>query len=234
VIPSQGGKISVPNLRKPFYRVDEVLECWSMSERDIMSFVLSGALTVSASVARLRVTYGICRQSTAGVTDRILSSHRYIIGIVPLQGCDAWRVMRQGEFAITALQTPADEFAMIDNSAGHNQHVVGKSDLVISHEELICFEKANPALAGQAEAVDGNRRGAPSRYQWDDIWVELCAMIFLDGLPETQIELVQHIARWLEAQGKPVPDDSTIKKKIKPLWQRLRESMKRRAASHNA
>ena len=163
---------------KPFYYVDEVLARWSLTERDLMSFVLSGALTVSATVAGLRVTYGICRPSAAGVTDRIASSHPYIIGIVPLQGCDAWRVMRQGEFAITALQTPADEFAMIDNPAGHNQHVVGKSDLVISHEELICFEKANPALAGQAEAEDGNRRGAPSRYQWDDIWVELCAMIF--------------------------------------------------------
>jgi len=92
----------------------------------------------------------------------------------------------------------------------------------------------NPALAGQAEAEDGNRRGAPSRYQWDDIWVELCAMIFLDGLPETQAELVQHIARWLESRGKPVPDDSTIKKKIKPLWQRLREPMERHSVSHNA
>ena len=47
-------------------------------------------------------------------------------------------------------------------------------------------------------------------------------MIFLDGLPETQAELVQHIAAWLEDHGKPVPDDSTIKKKIRPLWQRLR------------
>ena len=83
-------------------------------------------------------------------------------------------------------------------------------------------------------AEDGNRRGAPSRYQWDDIWVELCAMIFLDGLPETQAELVQHIARWLESRGKPVPDDSTIKKKIKPLWQRLREPMERHSVSHNA
>lgn len=212
----------MPNLRKPFYHIDEVLERWSMSERDIMSFVLAGSLTVSATVAGLRVTCGICRPSAAGVTDRIASSHRYIIGIVPLQGCDAWRVMRQGEFSITALQAPADEFAMIDNAAGNNQHVVGKPDLVIGLEELIRFEKANPALADHAAADEINRRGAPSKYVWDDIWVELCVMIFLDGLPETQTALVQQVAAWLEAQGKPVPDDSTIKKKIKPLWQRLR------------
>lgn len=47
-------------------------------------------------------------------------------------------------------------------------------------------------------------------------------MIFLEGIPETQTALVQQVAAWLEAQGKRVPDDSTIKKKIKPLWQRLR------------
>lgn len=212
----------MPNLRKPFYHIDEILERWSMSERDIMSFVLAGSLTVSATVAGLRVTCGICRPSAAGVTDRIASSHCYIIGIVPLQGCDAWRVMRQGEFSITALQAPSDEFAMIDNAAGNNQHVVGKSDLVIGLEELIRFEKANPALADHAGSGEGNRRGAPSKYEWDDIWVELCTMIFLDGLPSTQAELVQHIASWLEDQGKRVPDDSTIKKKIRPLWQRLK------------
>ncbi len=72
----------MPNLRKPFYHIDEVLERWSMSERDIMSFVLAGSLTVSATVAGLRVTCGICRPSAAGVTDRIASSHRYVIGIV--------------------------------------------------------------------------------------------------------------------------------------------------------
>ena len=41
----------MPNLRKPFYHVDEVLERWSISERDLMSFMLSGALTVSATVS---------------------------------------------------------------------------------------------------------------------------------------------------------------------------------------
>lgn len=205
---------------KPFYHVDEVLERWSMSERDVMSFVLSGSLTVSATVAGLRVTCGICRTSAAGVIDRIASSHRYIIGIVPLQPSDAWRVLRQGESVITALKAPADEFATIDDPAGNNQHVVGKSDLVIDHDELVRFEKANPkVISGDHEP---GRRGAPSQFDWDAVWVELCAYIFLDGLPETQAELVKYIAGWLEDQGKRVPDDSTIKKKIRPLWQRLR------------
>jgi len=210
------------HVQKPFYHIDEILERWDMSERDVMSFVLSGSLTVSATVAGLRVTCGICRTSATGVIDRIASSHRYIIGIVPLQPSDGWRVLRQGEFAVTTLKAPADEFATIDDAAGNNQHVVGKADLVIAHDELARFEKVIPELAAEAKQATQPRRGAPSKYDWDDIWVELCAMIFLEGIPETQAELVQHVAAWLEAQGKRVPDDSTIKKKIKPLWQRLR------------
>ena len=197
---------------KPFYYVDEVLARWNLSERDLMSFVLSGALTVSATVAGLRVTYGLCRPSAAGVVDRIATSHSYIIGLSPLQQSDAWRVLRHGEVAITTLAAPAEQFAMIENATGENQHLVQKGDLVISHEE---FMRLNVGR-------DANRRGAPSKYDWDDIWVELCAMIFLEGVPETQAELVQHVAAWLEGQGRRVPDDSTIKKKIKPLWQRIR------------
>lgn len=207
---------------KPFYYVDEVLARWSLTERDLMSFVLSGALTVSATVAGLRVTYGLCRPSAAGVVDRIATSHSYIIGLIPLTQSDAWRALRHGEVAITTLAAPAEQFAMIENATGENQHLVQKSDLVVSHEEFLRFEKVHPALGALDGGRDTNRRGAPAKYDWDDIWVELCAMIFLEGIPETQAELVQHVAAWLEAQGKRVPDDSTIKKKIKPLWQKLR------------
>jgi len=90
---------------------------------------------------------------------------------------------------------------------------------------------ANDAQTGTGHQK-GNRR--LHRKEGDDIWVELCAMIFLDGLPETQAELVQQVATWLEAQGKPVPDDSTIKKKIRPLWQRLRPGAGRQAHSLGA
>ena len=221
-------------LQKPFYHIDEVLERWSISERDMMAFVLAGSLTVSATVAGLRVTYGLCRPSAAGVTDRIATSHSYIIGLVPLQRSDAWRILKQGEFAITTLLAPPEEFAMIDNAAGNNQHVVQKADLVIAHDELVRFEKANPGIIGTNITGDVNRRGAPSQFDWDEIWVELCAVIYLDGLPETQAELVQHIADWLQGKGKRVPDDSTIKKKIRPLWQRLRSEAEPRAPSLTA
>jgi len=44
-----------------------------------------------------------------------------------------------------------------------------------------------------------------------------------EGVPATQVEFVSRMSDWFSAQGQTCPDDSTIKKKLKPLWQRLRQ-----------
>ena len=204
------------HLQKPFYHIDEVLERWSISERDMMAFVLAGSLTVSATVAGLRVTYGLCRPSAAGITDRIATSHSYIIGLVPLQRSDAWRVFKQGEFAITTLLAPPEEFAMIDNAAGNNQHGVQKVDLVIAHDELVRFEKANPAIMGTSTTGDISRRGAPSQFDWDDIWVELCAVIYLDGLPEHKLNSCSTSPIGLKAMKSACPTTARSRRRSGP------------------
>ena len=45
-------------LRKPFYHIDELLARWEMTERDITAFVLADELTLSATVAGIRIQYG--------------------------------------------------------------------------------------------------------------------------------------------------------------------------------
>lgn len=46
-------------------------------------------------------------------------------------------------------------------------------------------------------------------------------MIDADGLPNTQNELVGRMADWFDTHHKKAPDESTIKKKLKPLWRQL-------------
>jgi hypothetical protein len=123
------------------------------------------------------------------------------------------------------LLASAEEFAMIDNAAGNHQHVVAKSNLVISHEELHGFEKTNHGALGTHGAGVEVRQGAPARFDRVTVWVELCAVIYLERLPDTQAELVKHVANWLQERDKAVPGESTIKKTLRPLWQRLREPM---------
>jgi hypothetical protein len=66
--------------------------------------------------------------------------------------------------------------------------------------------------------------GAPTRHNWERFYVELCVRIHQHGLPETQKELVEDMQDWIMDDpnwGDP-PDESTIRKKVKVIWQRLR------------
>lgn len=66
--------------------------------------------------------------------------------------------------------------------------------------------------------------GAPTRHNWERFYVELCVRIHQHGLPETQKELVQDMEDWIMDDpnwGEP-PDPSTIRKKVKVVWQRLK------------
>lgn len=66
--------------------------------------------------------------------------------------------------------------------------------------------------------------GAPTRHSWERFYVEMCCRIFHDGLPDTQTELVELMQDWIMDDpnwGEP-PDPSTIRKKVKVVWQRLK------------
>ncbi len=66
------------------------------------------------------------------------------------------------------------------------------------------------------------RRGAPPRFDWDSFWIEVCRIVHEDGIPITQSELVRRMNQWFDSQERGSPDESTIKKKLKPLWHTLR------------
>lgn len=66
--------------------------------------------------------------------------------------------------------------------------------------------------------------GAPTRHNWERFYVELCVRIHQHGLPETQKELVQDMEDWImdDPNWGEAPDPSTIRKKVKVVWQRLK------------
>lgn len=66
--------------------------------------------------------------------------------------------------------------------------------------------------------------GAPTRHSWERFYVEMCCRIFHDGLPDTQTELVEVMQDWImdDPNWGEAPDPSTIRKKVKVVWQRLK------------
>ena len=208
-------------LRKPFYHLDELLTRWDMTEWDVTAFVLSDELTLSATIAGLRILFGRIDSDNLHDYFRIPEGSRFVIGTVELAREDAWRVLRDGSWTITSVKAPPDCFADIDDDSIDNKHLIHRDDLVICRAEIERFETAQKIAA---EPDTPTRRGAPSRFDWDGFWIEICRVIHEDGVPGTQSELVGRMVEWFDNHGQASPDESTIKKKIKPLWQKLRRA----------
>jgi hypothetical protein len=153
-------------LRKPFYHLDELLTRWDMTERDVTAFVLSNELTLSATIAGLRILFGrIDSYNLDHDYFRIPEGSRFVIGTVELACGDAWRVLGDGSWTITSVKAPPDCFADIDDDSIDNKHLVHRDDLVICRAEIERFE----AVQGIASEPDTpTRRGAPSRFDWMD------------------------------------------------------------------
>src|SRR4051812_462158 len=100
-------------LRKPYYHLDEALMRWDMTERDITAFVLADELTISATVAGLRVQYGSIEEVDAGEFVRMPEGQRYLIGTVDIHRDDAWRILREGSQSIRSLKAPQGTFQEI-------------------------------------------------------------------------------------------------------------------------
>ena len=228
---------NVSILEKPFYPVAEVCDRWNMGVHDIAAFVLAGELTLSATVAGLCVIHGAIVQIDADQWERIPGGRRTIIGTIDLMRDDAWMVMQEGSHEITHLKAPEDEYLAVDDYLSNGHYLVTQGALVICKAEIDRFEAAHPGLAAIVRknvcnrrlaiddrvdaAVNLHRPGAPQKYDWDAFWVELCRRIYEEGVPRTQGELVGLMLDWFGQTGRHVPDGSTVKKKVSPLWRQI-------------
>ena len=92
-------------------------------------------------------------------------------------------------------------------------------DVLITAAEVERFEDENNLVR---RVVSGP--GAQSRYDWDGFYCEIICRVHNNGLPEKQKDLIDEMFNWF--LGKSVngdaPDESTIRKKIRGFWGRLR------------
>ena len=68
--------------------------------------------------------------------------------------------------------------------------------------------------------------GATPRFDWDGAMIMLFCRFNDRGIPTTQVELIAEVQDWF-AQNSPtgeIPEESTTRKKIAPIWRALRET----------
>jgi hypothetical protein len=69
--------------------------------------------------------------------------------------------------------------------------------------------------------------GAPAKFKWDEIWFHTMAFVDEMGLPETQAALVRIVQQICAENELGEPDESTLKPKIRRLFEIFRQDEKR-------
>jgi hypothetical protein len=67
-----------------------------------------------------------------------------------------------------------------------------------------------------------NKGGSPYKYDWEPVWVEMCAYIEREGVPDTYAEMVNFIHKWMLSKTDKSPSLSHLHSKVKKLVDRLR------------
>ncbi|MBN8891048.1 MAG: hypothetical protein ABS99_00495 [Acetobacteraceae bacterium SCN 69-10] len=214
--------------RKPFYRVTELCARWSMTETDIAAFVLADELTLSIAVSQLPVEAGYYEEVDDGQWCSMPTGRRRFSGTLDLIRDDAWAVLTLGSAGVSSFQAqPGEylEYALDDDGAPLHIEAQG---LVVRRAELERFEACQASAAAStsaesslaAEPESERRRGAPTKYDVDGFWRHVCRILFHEGAPPKQAQLIRQMRDWFEARlgiGNG-PDESWIRKKIAPLW----------------
>lgn len=221
-------------IRKPFYRMEEICDRWSLMPVDIAAFALSSELQLSVAVARLPVTVGVWDQTADGDWFQIPKGQRSINGLVDLFPEDAWRIIQHGAQVVSRLKAPEGEYTEPALSgASASGLTVEPKDLAISHAELERFQDVHglvqpPAISGNIGAVFRSTvsRGATPRFDWDAFWCEVARSLLFEGVPESQAALVRRMEGWFAARHQQ-PDTSTLKKKLSPLWRAVASEAER-------
>jgi hypothetical protein len=91
-------------------------------------------------------------------------------------------------------------------------------DIMITASEIDRFEVAH-GISRRAHVGPG----APSRYDWDGFYIALVKRLFTQGLPPRQKDLIDEMQEWFiqTSDNGDAPDESTIRRRIRAVWQEL-------------
>lgn len=97
--------------------------------------------------------------------------------------------------------------------------LVRSSDLMLTAANVLRFEEERELLRGRAPSI-----GAAPRYDWDAMYVWLFKRVHERGIPASQAAMIGEVQDWFgqHSEAGEVPEDSTIRKRLAPLWRELR------------
>ena len=191
---------------RAFYSLNETSARWGCAAADLAGWAATDHLTLVTSIASV-----ICgKQPVAGI---VVVSAADMMRMFRRHGpsdeeCRIYRIRPQGSAEWQYITEPADGV------------VIKITDLLLLAEEVQKFEDERDLL----RRPSGSQGSAP-RYDWEGMNIMLFRRINDQGVPATQAELIAEVQDWF-AQNSPngeIPEESTTRKKVAPIWRALRE-----------
>jgi hypothetical protein len=68
--------------------------------------------------------------------------------------------------------------------------------------------------------------GRPLKYDWDALGIEIIRIADLDGLPNSQAELIEQLLQWCENNWEEQPADSSVKSRVSDIYNKLGRGQK--------
>lgn len=191
---------------RAFFSMNEISARWGCALADVAGWAATDHLSLVTSIASV-----ICGKQP-------------VAGIVMVNAADMMRMFRRHgasdeECRVFRIRTPGSaDWQYITEPA--DGVLVQLSDLMLMACEVQKFEDERDVMRRSFPAP-----GAVPRYDWEGANIMLFRRINDHGLPATQSELIAEVQDWF-AQNSPtgeIPEESTTRKKIAPIWRALRE-----------
>ncbi len=188
-----------------FFTLQETAARWGCTIADIAGWACEGKLEILTGISA--VTCG---------TDRV--SGKVIIS--PMDILPMFRRCGTGPRVVKLARikhSSAEDCVYITEPSDGVE--VSIADLLITGHEVLRFEEEHDLLRRV-----GGGTGSVSPYDWDGMYVSVIRRVHEKGLPATQSELVAELQDWFGevTQNGEVPDESTIRRRVRPIWRTLR------------
>ncbi len=190
---------------RTFFTVAKLSARWGCSPADIAGWAASDLLSMVISIAA-----AFCgKKPLSGI---VIVSAADMMQMFRRHGpsdeeCRVFRVQQKGS---------AEWLYVTDPAAGVQ---IKQGDLLLMADEVRRFEDERDLMRRPASTT-----GASTRYPWEAMYISLILRVHERGLPATQAEFIAEVQEWF-TQNSPsgeIPEESTTRKKIAPIWQALR------------
>ncbi len=220
-----------PPKKKVFYQIEEVCERLGLSLLDMAVLVSEGRIQLCATVGRLLVEDGHYEVALDDSLMPIPSDRRYVQGLADLRPEDAWYVLRAGSQMILWLAAEDGCYRrLISTSDDDRGYTVIRDEVGVRHEELGRYAAIEEALDDVALGTKCGGRGSQPIYDWDAARLEACRLIYFEGVPDSFGALIRHVQGWFAEKGGRVPDESTMKRRLRDVWAMFASEGRRTAA----